>query len=115
MEGEMVSPYGTAGTWSATKIELTFDLSASYESGILSLDFSIGTPEPSVWSTYLVVTSPAVTVYPIWTISLPLVYPPIEVPVSFPLPSMGWVGVYTTIALDSGEEAYDLEWVDTGG
>ena len=114
MEGEMVSPYGTAGTWSAMRMELTFDLAASYESGLLSLDFSLGTPEPSVWSTYLVVTSPSIYVIPIWTISLPTIYPPLDVPISFPLPSMGWVGVYTTITLDSGEETYDLEWVDTG-
>ena len=114
MEGEMVSPYGTAGTWSAMRMELTFDLAASYESGLLSLDFSLGTPEPSVWSTYLVVTSPSIYVIPIWTITLPTIYPPLEVPISFPIPSMGWVGIYTTVVLDSGEEAVELEWVDTG-
>ncbi len=114
MGGEMVSPYGTAGTWSAKRLEFTFDLAASYESGTLSLDFSLGTPEPSVWSTYLVLTSPTITVFPIWTITLPTIYSPLEVPISFPLPSMGWVGVYTTVTLDSGEEVYELEWVDTG-
>ncbi len=114
MEGEMVSSFGTSGTWSATRIEFTFDLAASYEAGTLSLDFTLGTPEPSVWSTYLVVTSPTITVFPIWTISLPTIYTPRDVPVSFPLPSMGWVGVYTTVTLDSGEEVYELEWVDTG-
>jgi len=114
MEGEMVSPYGTAGTWSAVRMVLTFDLAASYEAGILSLDFSLGTPEPSVWSTYLVLTSPTITVFPIWTITLPRIYPPLDVPISFPLPGMGWVGIYTIVTLDSGEEAYELEWVDTG-
>jgi len=114
MEGEMVSPYGTAGTWSAMRLDFTFDMAASYESGLLSLDFSLGTPEPSVWSTYLVVTSPSIYVIPIWTITLPTIYPPLDVPISFPLPGMGGSGVYTTVVLDSGEEAVELEWVDTG-
>jgi len=118
MEGEMVSSFGTAGTWTAARIppdfSLYLDLSLSYDAGTISLDFTIGSIESSVWSTYLILTYPSISIIPIWTISLPAIYPPLDVPISFPVPSMGWVGVYTTVALESGEEAYDLEWIDTG-
>lgn len=92
----------------------TFDMDVSYAEGYLSLDFTIGTEEPATWSTYLVLTYPDMAVFPIWSISLPEIPRLFDVPVSFPLPSMGWIGVYTTLTMESGEQEYELEWVDTG-
>ena len=95
-------------------VEFTLDLEASYVSGLLSLSYTIGTPETATWRNYLVLIDPAIQVVPLWSISLPIIEPPIDIPVSFPLPSLGWVGIWSGLFTAEGPQAVELAWVDTG-
>ena len=92
----------------------TLDLEASYTSGQLDLDYTIGTPETSTWANFLVLTSPSVQVVPLWTVPLPAIAPPIAVPVSFSLPALGQIGIFTGLITAGGLQASELVWVDTG-
>ena len=94
--------------------EYTLKLAASYASGTLGLAFLIGSPEPVNWANYLFLTYPSVQVLPLWRIDLPPIGPPIEVSISFPLPSLGLIGMYTALTTEEGVKAYDMECVDTG-
>jgi len=92
----------------------SLDLDALYEGGTLSLSFTLSTPEPATWATYLILPYPTVWVTPLWTAPLPVIVHAIEIPVSFPLPNWGWVGIYTGLFTEEGTQAFDLVWVDTG-
>jgi len=94
--------------------EFTLELDASYQSGYLVLDFTIGTPEPVTWATYLILTYPSVQIIPLWSVSLPVTYLPTDIPVSFPLTSAGWAGIYSILYSEVELEAVKLAWVDTG-
>jgi len=100
--------------FSGSQPDATLEMDASYDAGTLDLAFTVGTPEPATWATYLILTYPEVQVIPIWSVPLPVIYTPIEVPVSFPLPSMGWVGIYTGLFTEEGTLAEEIAWVDTG-
>ena len=91
-------------------VKFTLEMDISYASGILSLDFLLGTPEPAQWATYLVLTFPSVQVIPIWTIGLPVIEPAMEVPVSFPLSVSGMVGLYSGLFNEGGLRASVFEW-----
>ena len=91
----------------------TLELDASYGAGTLNLDYSIGTPETATWSNYLILISPSVQVIPLWSISLPALDPPLEIPISFPFPSLGTVGIFTGLFTGGGPQATVLEWVGT--
>jgi len=90
-------------------------LDASYSAGTLSLDYTLRTPEPATWANYLVLTSPNVQVIPLWTVSLPVIDPAIDVPITFPLPSVGMIGIYSGLFTAGGAQAVELAWVDTTG
>jgi len=92
----------------------TLDLDAFYEGGRLKLEFCVGTPEPATWANYMILTYPDFMIVPLWTVPLGVIDPPFDFPVIFPLPSMGWVGIYTGLFTEDGAQAVDLEWVDTG-
>jgi len=94
--------------------EFTLDLDASHEAGILSLIFTVGTPETAGWGAWLVLTSPSIQTIPLWWTSLPVLDPPYEIPVSFPLAGLGWIGIWTGLFTEGGAQAVDLAWVDTG-
>ena len=94
-------------------VEFTLELYAYYASGYLSLNFIIGTPEPATWSNYLVLISPSVQVIPLWSISLPVIDRPMELPISFPFPSLGTIGIYTGLFTAAGPQAVKLVWVNT--
>ena len=94
---------------------IIFDLRAYYAAGRLSLDYTIGTPVAAMWANYLILTAPAVQVIPLWTISLPAIYPPMEIPISIPFPVMGTIGIWTALFDEYGSQTMKLEWVDTGG
>jgi len=94
--------------------EFTLDLDASYESGMLNLNFTIGTPEPTIWNNNLILTVPSIAVVNLWAIGVPAIYPPVEVPVSFSVPSLGWVGIYSELLTAGGLQANDLALVYTG-
>ena len=91
----------------------TVDLEASYEAGILSLDFSVGATTPAVWAVVLILTSPSVQVVPLFTTPIPEFDPPRDIPFSFPLPDLGRVGIFTALFTAEGRQASDLEWVIT--
>ncbi len=85
----------------------------SYTGGSVSLDVTLGTLEPATWASYLILTSPAVQVIPLWTVPLPAV-DLVDFPIAFPFPSVGMVGFYNGLYSAEGLEVSDLDWVDTG-
>ena len=52
-------------------------------------------------------------VVPLWTVPLPAIAPPMDVPVSFALPALGSVGIFTGLITAGGLQASELVWVDT--
>ena len=94
--------------------EFTLDLSASYDAGTLTLDFTLGTAEAASWMTYLILIYPTVRIIPLWTISLPVIDPPVSFPIDFPFPSIGWIGLWTGLVTSEGLQVFDLEWDNTG-
>lgn len=92
----------------------TLDLDASYGGGELSLAFSIGTPEPAMWANYLILTYPGVQIVPLWTVPLPVIDPPVDIPIALPFPSIVRVGIWSGLFTDVGIQALELAWVDTG-
>ncbi len=95
-------------------VEFALGLDATYELGILTMYFTLRTPEPVTWATYLVLTSPIVKVLPLWKVLLPVIDPSMGLPVAFPLPSQRWVGIYTGLFTVEGAQAVRLVWVNTG-
>ena len=98
----------------AADADFTLDLVASYGEGTLSLDFTLGTPEAATWATLLILTSPIVQVIPLWIASLPAVDPPVDIPVAFPFPGVGDVGIWSALITGEGRQASDSAWVATG-
>ena len=92
----------------------TLELVTAYGAGTLSLLYTIGTPEPTVWLNYLILTVPSVQVTPLWTLQLPVVQPPIQIPVSLPLAPAGAVGIWTALYAAGVPEAVVLKWTQTG-
>jgi len=92
----------------------TLELEALYLSGYLSLTYTLSAIEPATWANYLVLTAPSVQVIPLWTVPLPVIYPPVEIPVAFPMPSIGLVGIWTGLYTAGGPQGIKLAWVDTG-
>ena len=95
-------------------VEFTLSLDASYGSGILILDYTLGLPEPATWINYLVLTAPTIQLIPLWTVPLPAIDPPLFLPISFPFPSLGMVGIWTSLYTAAGPQAFQLAWVNTG-
>ena len=94
--------------------DFTLELDSFYAWGHVRLDFTLATPEPATWSTYMILTSPTVQVIPLWEIPLWIVVPAIEFPVGIPLPSIGWVGIWSGLFTAEGAQAFVLDWVNTG-
>ena len=91
------------------------DLEISYETGLLSLDFTLRTMEEALWANYLILTYPTFQVIHLWTVPLPVIDPPSEFPISFPFPKgLQWIGIWTGLFTVVGAQAVDLEWVHTG-
>ena len=95
-------------------IAFALELEVGYRLGVLNLLFTLSAPEPAVWATYLVLTSPAVQVVPLWGFPLGPVDPAVEIPIDFPFPSMGWIAVWTGLLTGEVLQVDALEWVDTG-
>jgi len=93
--------------------EFVLELDTSYESGTLSLYFTIGVPEPATWINYLVLTYPSTTFIPLWAVPLPIIDPAIEVPISFAFPQIGEIGIWTGLFTEEGMEVDVFAWVDT--
>ena len=92
----------------------TLELDGFFEAGTMNLDFTVGTSSPATWSTYVALTTPEVQVIPLWEVPLQVIHPPIEVPISFPFPSVGVVGIYTVLIREAVVEVVGELWVETG-
>ena len=91
------------------------ELVSSYDTGLLSLDFTLRTVEEALWANYLILTYPTFQVIHLWTVPLPVIDPPSEFPISFPFPKgLQWIGIWTGLFTVVGAQAVDLEWVHTG-
>ena len=104
--------YGGPGT--CAFLEYALELTASHAQGELHLDATVATPEPGTVAAVLVLWTPTVQVVPIWDVHVPAIYWPIRIPVSFPLPGIGWIAVVTALSTAEGIQATDLDWVFTG-
>jgi len=89
------------------------ELDADYMYSYLILNYRIGNIESVTWTNYLILTSPSVQVIPLWSISLPAQYPPIDIPISFPFPSLGLIGIYTGLYTAGSPQEVQLVWVNT--
>ena len=94
--------------------DFTLVLDASYSAGTLSLDFTLGTSETATWSNFLILMEPTIEVIPLWSVPLPVIDPPIFIPLSFPFPSMGLIGIFSGLFTDEGSQVVEVPWVDTG-
>jgi len=112
-------PYGFGfdmGSDEYTRAYWTLELDSFFMWGFLNLDFTLGTPEPALWSTSLILTFPTMTLIPLWLVPLPVIYSPVEMPISFPFPSMGLIAISSSLYadIDLQPEAFDSTWVWTG-
>jgi len=112
-----VRPYGAGfdmGTDEFLGAYWVMEMDLAYEEGILSLDFTLGTPEPASWWIFLISTEPEIQVLMLFGLALPVIDPPREEMFSHSLPSMGLIGVLSVFKTDEGIQAHAFEWVDTG-
>ena len=83
-----------------------------YVDGTLSMDFDIGTMQPATWQTVLIMHW---GIFPLWSMELPAIDPPLSVPISFPFPSVGPIGLFSVLTTPhTGIECWNFEMVDTG-
>ena len=94
--------------------EFTCELDGFYYAGMLRLIFTLGTPDQAEWASTLILTYPGFAVVPLWTLSLPAIDPPVEVPIILPFPAVGWIGLYTGLFTAGELRDADIEWVYTG-
>jgi len=103
---------------SMPKCVFTLTMDVSCESSfpnpdIVHLDFSLSTAEPATWATFLVILTPEVKIFPIWSIPLPLIDPSIVIPtISFTSPSLPWVGIYSGLFTAAGCQAFQFSWIE---
>ena len=91
------------------------ELDAFYLLGSLNLNFRLAVRvHTNWWSTQMILTSPTFQIIPLWTVQLPWTEIPIEIPISFPFPSLGWVGIYSSLTTLQGDQAVDFAWAYAG-
>ena len=93
--------------------EVICDMVTVYSAGTLSLDFTLATPEPATWVTFLFIPQPSMEIIPLWSVPIPQLYPPVSLPISFSLPPIhpGWLGVWTGLFTLVDLEDADLDWI----
>jgi len=94
--------------------EFTLVLNVSYGGGKLNLAFTLGMLQEATWVNYMILTFPSMQVIPLWSIPLPAIEPPFDLPISFSFPSLGLVGIWTALYTGEGPQAFEFRWVDTG-
>ena len=82
--------------------------------GTCYLTFTVGAPVPATWVHYAVLISPTVQVIPLQTIALPVIDPATTIPVSFPFPAVGYVGIWSGLHTAAGPQTTPLHWGFTG-
>lgn len=80
--------------------------------GTLSLNFNLGTVTPVTWNVFLSLQNSTVR---LWSLPIPAVDPPVQIPVSIPgFPALGRIGVLTTFVNSSGIVCSSWRTVNTG-
>ena len=92
----------------------TNDLVASHEAGTLSLDFTLGVPERATWAVTMEINYPTQWYLPLWENPVPVILPPAGIPIAFPCPNVGWVGIHSSLYTGEGLQSYGFTWVFTG-
>ena len=91
----------------------TLTVGLGYADGILTMDFEIGTLEPVLWGTWMVV--PGIGIAGQWYVPLPAIDPSRPFPISIPgVPSIGIIGFLTALITSEGVICSDWNTVDTG-
>ena len=89
------------------------DLRLEYDGSNLSLGFDLATQDPALWDVRLVSIFGLTN---LWSAPVPVVDPPVFLPVEFPFPNIGNIGIVTTLTTaEGGIPCADVEIVDTGG
>lgn len=78
----------------------TMNLDLSYAGGTFTMNFELGTAVPRTWSVWLFYGESSSA--RLLSVPLPAVTPAVTFPLAFPLPSIGEVGVLTTLATPAG-------------
>jgi hypothetical protein len=88
--------------------------SLTYNGDTLSMILTVGWEAPLLWNVYLSVFNTTIPLFEkkLWEISP--IAPPTDIPISFPLPSLGGVGILTTLTSANGIICSDWRTVDTG-
>jgi hypothetical protein len=74
----------------------TANLDLSYTGGTLTMNFELGTAAPRTWTVWFVYGASSNA--KLLSVPLPALTPSVSFPIAFPLPSMGEVGVLSTLA-----------------
>ena len=88
------------------------NLDLTHATGTLTMDFELGTLDPAMWDVRLISVFGLTS---LWTLPVPAVDPPESFPVAFPFPSIGSIGILTTLTTVDGVVCGDFKIVDTGG
>lgn len=73
----------------------TLNLGLTHTGGSLTMNFDLGITTPATWNVWI--TFGTNSMVPLWTLPIAAVTPTVSFPVSFPFPSLGNVGVLTTL------------------
>jgi len=94
-------------------LEFMMDVAGVYKEGTLQLDFTLAAPEPATWATYLIIPLPLQVIH-LWTVKVPMIYPYTVLSISFPLESIGEIRIWSALYTIEGQQALDIEIIDTG-
>ena len=88
-------------------------LDLGHATGTLTLGFELGTLDPAIWDVWLI------SIFGfnnLWSARIPVIDPIVSFPVAFPFPSIGNIGIVTTLTTaENGLACADFKIVDTGG
>ena len=92
--------------------ECALELTPTYTSGTLNLNFTLGIASPATWNFWIVVQTATARV---WSVAIPAVNPSVNVNVPIPgFPHVGVIGLLTTTTGAQGIQCSDWDTVDTG-
>ena len=74
----------------------TLGLDVQYAGGILTMNFAMSTTAPRTWNVWL--TFGQNSMIQAWSIQVPALDPAVSFPVAFPLPSLGNLGILTSLS-----------------
>jgi len=100
--------------WALFNDPCTLSVNLSYVDDTLTMDFRVGTLERQ--TTWNVLMSIMNFTFPLWSVPLPAINPPVDVSLPIPsVPSLGTIGVLTTLTTsENGIICSDWATVDTG-